>query len=133
MSALRVKSRLAATLAVLTLAGSAAFAATPATATPAPPAASPTSQKQEPAAAQAPAAEPKGRVVSRLPLSIRERPTSNSGYLGSVQPGAVIALSCKVVGQNVDGNDLWYHLGNGRPGYVAARYVENLSPVPYCR
>ncbi|MFJ7995750.1 SH3 domain-containing protein [Streptomyces sp. NPDC096310] len=145
MSALRVKSRLAAALAVLTLAGSAALAATPATATPAPPAASTESQKQEPAtgraptgasgpaAAPAPAAEPKGRVVSRLTLSIRERPTSNSGYLGGIRPGTVIALSCKVVGQNVDGNDLWYLLGDGRPGYVAARYVENLSPVPYCR
>ncbi|MFE4060872.1 SH3 domain-containing protein [Streptomyces sp. NPDC059096] len=133
MSALRIKSRLAAALAVFTLAGSAALAATPATATPAPPAASPASQQQGPAAAPAPTAEPKGRVVSRLTLSIRERPTTNSGYLGGLRPGTVVALSCKVVGQNVDGNDLWYLLGGGRPGYVAARYVENLSPVPYCR
>lgn len=77
-------------------------------------------------------AEPKGKVVSRLPLSIRQKPTTASGYLGGVPSGAVIALSCKVNGQNVDGNKLWYLLGNGRPGYVAARYVKNLSPVPWC-
>jgi hypothetical protein len=78
-------------------------------------------------------AEPQGRVVSRLPLTIREKATSNSRSLGAFQPGTVIWLHCKVVGQNVDGNKLWYLLGNGRPGYVAARYVQNLSAVPYCK
>ena len=78
------------------------------------------------------AAEPTGRVVSQLPLSIREQPTTASAFLGSRTSGAVIHLHCKVVGQNVDGNTLWYELGDGRPGYVAARYVQNLSPVPYC-
>jgi hypothetical protein len=77
-------------------------------------------------------AEPRGRVVSRLPLTIREKATSASRSLGTFQPGTVIWLHCKVVGQNVDGNKLWYRLGNGRPGYVAARYVQNLSAVPYC-
>ncbi|MFD5750823.1 SH3 domain-containing protein [Streptomyces sp. NPDC127033] len=140
MSAPRIKSRAAAAaaLALLALAGSAALTAAPATAAPAPPAppaASPAPQGQASPAVQTqtPASEPKGRVVSRLTLSIRERPTSDSAYLGGLRPGAVIALSCKVVGQNVDGNRLWYRLGDGRPGYVAARYVENLSPVPYCR
>jgi hypothetical protein len=79
------------------------------------------------------AAEPRGRVISRLPLSIRERATSDSRYLGAFPSGAVISLHCKVVGQKVEGNNLWYQLGNGHPGYVAARYVQNLSAVPYCR
>jgi hypothetical protein len=77
--------------------------------------------------------QPQGRVVSRLPLSIRAMATSNSRYLGALQPGAVVYLQCKVVGQNVDGNRLWYRLGNGRPGYVTARYVQNLAVVPYCK
>ncbi|MEV7084805.1 SH3 domain-containing protein [Streptomyces sp. NPDC093085] len=102
-------------------------------ATPAAPVA-PGAPGQAPAAPQAaPAAEPTGRVVSRLPLAVRQRPTAHSTYLGSVQPGAIIPLSCKVVGEDVDGNSLWYRLGDGRPGYVAARYVHNLAPVPYCR
>jgi hypothetical protein len=79
------------------------------------------------------AAEPKGKVVSRLPLSIRARATTQSGYLGSFPSGAVIYLHCKVTGQNVDGNNRWYLLGNGHPGYVAARYVSNLSTVPWCK
>jgi uncharacterized protein YgiM (DUF1202 family) len=81
---------------------------------------------------QKPATEPTGRVVSRLPLTIRQKATTNSRALGSLQPGAVVALHCKVVGQNVDGNNRWYRLGAGRSGYVAARYVQNLATVPWC-
>jgi hypothetical protein len=155
MSVLRLQGRAAVALAVLTLAGSGALAATPAAATeartamtlpvpltpepdnsaaeaPAPETSSPEGSAPQGSAPEGSLARPKGKVISRLPLSIRERPRTTSGYLGAIQPGTVIYLSCKVVGQNVDGNDLWYLLGGGRPGYVAARYVKNLSPVPYC-
>ncbi|MFD5783956.1 SH3 domain-containing protein [Streptomyces sp. NPDC126933] len=83
-------------------------------------------------APRATAVLPKGKVVSRITLNIRQRPSANSADLGGIQPGTIISLSCKVTGQNVDGNNLWYLLGGGRVGYVAARYVKNLSPVPYC-
>lgn len=91
---------------------------------------------QTPSAATAAVAKPvppKGKVVSKLPLSVRERPTQSSKYLGALKPGTVVELSCKKHGSNVNGNDLWYLLGNGKPGYVAARYVQNLSPVPLCK
>ncbi|WP_329454689.1 SH3 domain-containing protein [Streptomyces sp. NBC_01497] len=131
MHASRVGRRVATTLAGILIAGTAALAAAPANA------ASPVpSGDAAPVAAQpakGTASEPRGRVVSRLTLSIRERATTNSRYLGGLAPGSIVYLSCKVHGQNVDGNDLWYKLGNGRPGYVAARYVQNLSPVSYCR
>ncbi|WP_329395126.1 hypothetical protein [Streptomyces melanogenes] len=42
-------------------------------------------------------------------------------------------LQCKKNSQNVDGNRIWYKLGAGKPGWVAARYVQNLAPVPYCK
>lgn len=129
MHATRVGRRGATALAGLLIAGAASLVATPATA--ASPGAGPdTASMAQPAKA---AAEPRGKVVSRLPLSIRESATANSRYLGGIQPGAIIHLHCKVTGQNVDGNRLWYKLGNGRPGYVSARYVENLSPVAYCK
>ncbi len=86
-----------------------------------------------PAPVAAKAAEPTGKVVSRTNLSIREQPTASSKFLGSIRPGTVIALHCKKNGQNVDGNHLWYMLGNGKPGYVSARYVKNLAAVPYCK
>ncbi|MEV5510177.1 SH3 domain-containing protein [Streptomyces orinoci] len=77
-------------------------------------------------------APPKGKVVSREPLSVRERPTTSAKYLGALKPGSVIELSCKKHGQNVLGNDIWYLLA-AKPGYVSARYVKNLAPVPLCK
>lgn len=124
MYALGIKRRITAALTVVMIAGSGALAATPAGAA---------DTTTPPEASVSVAALPKGKVVSRLPLSIRERPTSASRFLGSYQPGTVITLSCKVHGQNVEGNDLWYLLGGSKPGWVAARYVQNLSPVAYCR
>jgi hypothetical protein len=120
---LRIKRRITAALAVAILAGSGALVATPAAAT----------GPATPEASAPVAALPKGKVISRLPLSIRERPTTNSRYLGSFQPGTIITLYCKSRGQNVDGNNLWYLLGGSKPGWVSARYVKNLSPVSYCR
>ncbi|AXG82147.1 SH3 domain-containing protein [Streptomyces paludis] len=141
MDKLRIDHRAAAVLAAVVLAGSGALAATPAAADgpsgTGPAAASPVTAAPAagpPAAVAAvPAALPKGKVVSRLPLHIREHATSDSRSLGTLQPGAIVPLRCKVHGQNVDGNDLWYRLGDGWSGYVAARYVQNQAPVSFCR
>lgn len=73
-----------------------------------------------------------GRVVSRVDLHIRSRATTNSRALGSFHPGATIALRCKVRGQNVMGNHIWYKLEH-RSGWVTARYVKNLNYIPWCR
>jgi hypothetical protein len=125
----RLTRRVAALLAVFMIAGSGALAATPAAAaTPETAAGTGTAAQARNAAAPL----PRGKVVSRVTLNIRAEPTTRSGYLGGIEPGTVISLYCKVKGQDVDGNGLWYLLGGGRPGYVAARYVKNLSPVPYC-
>ncbi|MFJ3903301.1 hypothetical protein [Streptomyces sp. NPDC090025] len=40
-------------------------------------------------------------------------------------------ISCKVKGENVNGNDLWYKLANGR-GWIAARYARNIGTIPFC-
>ncbi|MFE2493059.1 SH3 domain-containing protein [Streptomyces scopuliridis] len=136
MYTLRTGRRVASALAVLVIAASGPLAATPAGAAPAtesPAASSTAGGPPATRSANVPVGEPKGKVVSRITLSIREEPTSHSAYLGGLRPGTVIPLVCKVRGENVDGNNLWYLLGGARPGYVAARYVENQSPVPYCR
>lgn len=73
----------------------------------------------------------RGKVVSTVALRIRSRATTNSTALGSYAPGAIVKISCKVHGQNVAGNDLWYRLYD-RTGYLAARYVQNLGTVPFC-
>ncbi|WP_051746180.1 hypothetical protein [Streptomyces scopuliridis] len=136
MYRLRTGRRVASALAVLVIAGSGPLAAAPAGAAQAAGSPAASSAAGDPPAtrsAKAPLGEPKGKVVSRINLSIREEPTSHSAYLGGLRPGTVIPLSCKVRGENVDGNNLWYLLGDAHPGYVAARYVENQSPVPYCQ
>ncbi|MEU3188715.1 SH3 domain-containing protein [Streptomyces sp. NPDC006923] len=121
MNKLGIKRRVTTTFAVLVVAGSGVLAATPAHAT-----------TPEATASVSWPALPKGKVVSRITLNIREDPTTNSPSLGGLRPGAIVALDCKVRGQNVNGNNLWYLLADGAPGYVAARYVQNLSYVPYC-
>lgn len=73
----------------------------------------------------------RGKVVSAVALRIRSRATTNSTALGSVAPGAAVKLACKLHGQKVGGNDLWYNLAD-RPGWLAARYVQNLGAVPFC-
>ncbi|MEU3465496.1 SH3 domain-containing protein [Streptomyces sp. NPDC006733] len=79
------------------------------------------------------AAEPRGKIVANGGLWVRQEATTTSKRLNLLPQGAVVALQCKKVGQTVDGNKLWYRLGAGKPGWVAARYVQNLSAVPYCK
>ncbi|MBP0459926.1 SH3 domain-containing protein [Streptomyces montanisoli] len=130
MHASRVGRRAASALAGILIAGAASLAAVPANA------ASPVPDGQANPTHAQPAhhmawQHPRGKVVARLPLSIRERATTDSRYLGSLRPGSIVELRCKKRGQNVDGNDLWYKLENHR-GYSAARYIQNLSHVPWC-
>lgn len=77
-----------------------------------------------------------GQVIARTGLNIRARATTNSAVVGGpIRYGTVIRIRCKVVGQNVDGNRLWYKLADARypNGYVAARYVDNIGRAPsYC-
>jgi hypothetical protein len=77
-----------------------------------------------------------GQVIARTGLNIRARATTNSAVVGGpIRYGTVIRIRCKVVGQNVDGNRLWYRLADARypNGYVSARYVDNIGRAPsYC-
>lgn len=76
-----------------------------------------------------------GQVIARTGLNIRAQATTNSTDRGTIRYGTVIRISCKVVGQNIDGNRLWYKLADARfaRGYVSARYVDNIGRAPeYC-
>ncbi|MGW7057735.1 SH3 domain-containing protein [Streptomyces sp. NPDC054904] len=75
---------------------------------------------------------PKARIVSPgKGLGIRSGPGTRYAEKGKVLTGAVVALQCKVNGQNVDGNSIWYKLADGT-GWIAARYAQNLNKVPFC-
>ncbi|MGW4683843.1 SH3 domain-containing protein [Streptomyces sp. NPDC004244] len=51
-----------------------------------------------------------GKVVSRGSLKVRSLPTTDSRSVGEVKSGQKVAILCKVKGQKVDGNDIWYRL-----------------------
>ncbi|WP_147267248.1 SH3 domain-containing protein [Streptomyces sp. SDr-06] len=100
-------------------------------------AATPTPQPVSASAQQAPvatpAAQPTGKVVAKGGLWVHQEANTTSKRLNLLPQGTVTALECKKAGQSVDGNKLWYRLGAGKPGWVSARYVQNLAAVPYCK
>ena len=71
-----------------------------------------------------------GRVTATTNLSVRFGPTTASRAVGSVRPGQVIPLVCKVRGTSVEGNDLWYALPPTLNEWVSARYVANVGSTP---
>ncbi|MEC4019427.1 SH3 domain-containing protein [Streptomyces sp. H27-D2] len=82
-------------------------------------------------AAQAAAWGNNGHVVSRISLNIRSKPTTHSPVVGSLRSGSYIKLRCKVNGQNINGNRIWYELSH-KLGWVPARYVKNLRHIHWC-
>ena len=76
-------------------------------------------------------AQPFGTVISPTGVVLRAAPTSASAELGTLAHNAQVGLDCKVHGQNVDGNDLWYRV-RGQAAWVTARYVVNTGTVPFC-
>ncbi|WP_159047838.1 SH3 domain-containing protein [Streptomyces sp. WM6378] len=88
------------------------------------------SAQQAPAAA--PAAQPMSKVVANGGVWIHQEANTTSKRLGLLPMGMATAPKCKKIGQSVGGNRIWYKLGAGKEGWVSARYVQNLSRVPYC-
>ncbi|MCE7079843.1 SH3 domain-containing protein [Streptomyces sp. ST2-7A] len=84
-----------------------------------------------PADSVAHAKQATGTVVARTGVNVRSEPNTRSRVLDTYPYGATIALRCKVYGENVDGNHIWYKV-EGRTGWVTARYVRNNNPVPWC-
>lgn len=77
--------------------------------------------------------QPKAKIVSPgKGLGIRSGPGTKYTNTGKAPTGTVVKLQCKVKGQNVDGNAIWYKLADGR-GWISARYALNLNKVPFCQ
>ncbi|WP_277752163.1 SH3 domain-containing protein [Streptomyces sp. C] len=62
---------------------------------------------------------------------MRSGPGTGYRKTGKIAANTVVALQCKVNGQTVGDNSIWYKLADGR-GWIAARYALNLNKVPYC-
>ncbi|MGW2666947.1 SH3 domain-containing protein [Streptomyces sp. NPDC001272] len=77
---------------------------------------------------------PKARIVTSSHghgLGIRSGPGTGYTRTGKLAPNTVVALQCKVNGEQVDDNAVWYKLADGS-GWIPARYALNLNKVPYC-
>lgn len=69
-----------------------------------------------------------GQVTSKT-LTVRTAPSlraAKDGYFGKEQ----IMLVCKVRGESVRGNDIWYKVPIQGVGFVSARYVRNVGNAP---
>lgn len=68
-------------------------------------------------------------------LNIRTKPTTKSTKLGKLPNGYHVEIACKVKGQKVKGNSIWYGMEtrpDGPSGWVSARYVVNEVNIPWC-
>lgn len=71
-----------------------------------------------------------GKVTSKTNLSVRSLPTTAATRAGSLAPGKVFPIECKVEGTMVDGNPRWYLLPPTLGEWVSARYVANVGAAP---
>ncbi|MEU9008102.1 SH3 domain-containing protein, partial [Streptomyces sp. NPDC048551] len=77
-------------------------------------------------------ATPSARIVtSGQGLGVRSGPGTDHEKTDKIPNGTVVKLQCKVNGQTVDGNAIWYKLADGS-GWIAARYAQNLNKIPVC-
>ncbi|MFI8362233.1 SH3 domain-containing protein [Streptomyces sp. NPDC085612] len=64
-------------------------------------------------------------------MTVRSGPSTSHKALGKLEPGTLVAVTCKVNGEKVGDNKLWYRLTDDH-GWVPARYVVDKTPIPYC-
>jgi len=56
-------------------------------------------------------------------LRVREKPTTASAQIGTLDEGELVTISCQVEGEPIHGNVLWDYLESER-GYVADAYID---------
>ncbi|MDW4904635.1 SH3 domain-containing protein, partial [Streptomyces sp. ADMS] len=71
-----------------------------------------------------------GIVTANGGLRLRSAPNRGSAIIRVVPKGTIVNIFCKVGGENVDGNSLWYLLTDGTWAWGAARYIDNIGAAP---
>ncbi|MGW0910217.1 SH3 domain-containing protein [Streptomyces sp. NPDC002784] len=69
-------------------------------------------------------------VVTADTLLLRSAPNRGSQVIRTAYRGQIVKIYCKTVGQNVQGNPLWYLLPDGTWAWGSARYIDNIGPAP---
>ncbi|MGV9450414.1 SH3 domain-containing protein [Streptomyces sp. NPDC003635] len=69
-------------------------------------------------------------VVTANTLLLRSAPNRGGQVIRTAHRGEIVKIFCKTVGQNIQGNPLWYLLTDGTWAWGAARYIDNIGPAP---
>ncbi|MDT0394403.1 MULTISPECIES: SH3 domain-containing protein [Streptomyces] len=71
----------------------------------------------------------RGRVTVKS-LALRTAPNRGSQVIRYVHKGDVVSIFCKVPGDKVNGNPLWYLLTDGTWAWGPAAHIDNIGPAP---
>ncbi|MFE0375858.1 hypothetical protein ACFW1M_09755 [Streptomyces inhibens] len=71
-----------------------------------------------------------GRVVARSGLVVRTGPSTHYSTVGSKEYGAVVGITCRLNGQRVRGNPVWYKLSDASYAWSSVRDIVNDGEDP---
>ena len=72
-----------------------------------------------------------GKNSEAIGLNLRAGPTTSDRVVGSLAGKGRVDLICKVRGETIRGNNLWYQTSDRK--WVTARYIDNVGKAPsYC-
>lgn len=71
-----------------------------------------------------------GRVVTRTGLVVRTGPSTHYRAVGSKEYGTVVGIVCRVNGQRVKGNPVWYKLSDSSYAWSSERDIVHDGEEP---
>ncbi|MEU9483684.1 hypothetical protein AB0D83_08445 [Streptomyces decoyicus] len=71
-----------------------------------------------------------GRVVAEEGLVLRVGPSTHYRAIGSEEYGTVVGIVCRVNGENIEGNPVWYKLGDASYAWSSTRDIVNDGEEP---
>ncbi|WP_055574638.1 SH3 domain-containing protein, partial [Streptomyces prasinopilosus] len=70
-------------------------------------------------------------VITAPSLALRTAPDRGARVIRYARKGNVVSIHCKVGGDTVQGNPLWYLVTDGKTwAWGAARHIDNVGPAP---
>ncbi|MFG2831166.1 hypothetical protein ACGFWI_27435 [Streptomyces sp. NPDC048434] len=71
-----------------------------------------------------------GHVVAEEGLVLRIGPNTQYRVVGSKEYGTVVGIVCRLKGENIEGNPVWYKLGDASYAWSSARDIVNDGEDP---
>ncbi|MFG3118592.1 hypothetical protein ACGF4C_30005 [Streptomyces sp. NPDC048197] len=75
-------------------------------------------------------ARPTGRVVAKEGLVVRTGPSNRYRAVGAKRYGTVVGIACRVNGQRVKGNPVWYRLSDASYAWSSERGIVSEGAAP---